>query len=35
LAHFALATEAALGRLDGPYGAAVVIAQRDRRQEAL
>ncbi len=29
LAHFALTTQAALVRLDGQYGDAVVIAQRD------
>jgi hypothetical protein len=34
LAHFALTTEAALVRLDGQYGDAVVIAQRDTRQES-
>ena len=32
LAHFALPTEAALLRLDGQYGDAVVIAQRDTKQ---
>jgi hypothetical protein len=31
LAHFALTTEAALVRLDGHYGDAVVLAQRDTR----
>jgi hypothetical protein len=34
LAHFALTPEAALVRLDGQYGDAVVIAQRDTRQES-
>jgi hypothetical protein len=32
LAHFALPPETALVRLDGQYGDAVVIAQRDTRQ---
>ena len=35
LAHFALTTETALVRLDGQYGDAVVIAQRDTRQGSI